>query len=306
MKPDTTLTLGDVTFVGAEIPEQLSFGGEQKLAIHELVGGARVMDALGRAEAPLTWQGRFLGQHALARARYLDSLRQAGQPLKLQWSVFAYCVVIRSLTIDYQRGYQLPYHITCEVLEDLTQPVKESASPGIDAWVREDMETAQGLIKGVEDGPLSALFIALKTAMRAVGHLAQAVQRVLHSVLQPLADLRARLSLLLRQVNALVHQTATLGGFLSASATPPLLAHLNALGQLSRLITLERVLGRLQANIGSVSSGARQITVAGGNLYALAAQEYGDANAWPIIAQANALTDPVLDGIHTLTIPPRP
>ena len=45
------------------------------------------------------------------------------------------------------------------------------------------------------------------------------------------------------------------------------------------------------------------ITVAGGNLFALAAQYLGDATQWIRIAQANNLSDPVLSGINTLVIP---
>jgi nucleoid-associated protein YgaU len=45
------------------------------------------------------------------------------------------------------------------------------------------------------------------------------------------------------------------------------------------------------------------VTVAGGNLYQLAAQYLGDATQWLRIAQDNNLTDPVLAGVVTLTIP---
>lgn len=45
------------------------------------------------------------------------------------------------------------------------------------------------------------------------------------------------------------------------------------------------------------------ITVAGGNLFAIAAQQLGDATQWIRIAQTNNLTDPILVGIFTLTIP---
>jgi nucleoid-associated protein YgaU len=46
------------------------------------------------------------------------------------------------------------------------------------------------------------------------------------------------------------------------------------------------------------------ITVAGGNLFALAAKYLNDATQWIRIAQANNLSDPVLNGVVTLTIPP--
>ena len=47
------------------------------------------------------------------------------------------------------------------------------------------------------------------------------------------------------------------------------------------------------------------ITVAGGNLFALAAQYLGDATQWLRIAQANGLSDPMLQGLVTLVIPGR-
>lgn len=46
------------------------------------------------------------------------------------------------------------------------------------------------------------------------------------------------------------------------------------------------------------------ITVAGGNLFALAAQYLNDATQWVRIAKANNLSDPVLTGVNTLVIPP--
>jgi hypothetical protein len=50
---------------------------------------------------------------------------------------------------------------------------------------------------------------------------------------------------------------------------------------------------------------AMQITVAGGNLYRIAAEQLGDARQWWRLAQANGLTDPMLQGVCVLTIPVR-
>ena len=46
------------------------------------------------------------------------------------------------------------------------------------------------------------------------------------------------------------------------------------------------------------------ITVTGGNLYAIAAAQLGDATQWIRIAQLNGLSDPILTGVVTLLIPP--
>ena len=48
---------------------------------------------------------------------------------------------------------------------------------------------------------------------------------------------------------------------------------------------------------------ARVVLAAGTNLYALAAQHYGDATQWDRIARANGLTDPFLSGVVSLVIP---
>jgi nucleoid-associated protein YgaU len=47
----------------------------------------------------------------------------------------------------------------------------------------------------------------------------------------------------------------------------------------------------------------QSVTVAGGNLFQIAAQELGDATQWIRIAQLNSITDPNLSGVTTLVIP---
>jgi hypothetical protein len=47
----------------------------------------------------------------------------------------------------------------------------------------------------------------------------------------------------------------------------------------------------------------RQVIESGVNLFALAAQLYGDATLANIIARANGLSDPLPQGVVSLTIP---
>jgi hypothetical protein len=47
----------------------------------------------------------------------------------------------------------------------------------------------------------------------------------------------------------------------------------------------------------------KSITLAGGNLFRIAAEQLGDATQWIRIAQLNGLTDPMLSGVTTLRIP---
>lgn len=57
-----------------------------------------------------------------------------------------------------------------------------------------------------------------------------------------------------------------------------------------------------QGSIPSVATN-RVISVVGGNLFAIAAQYLGDATKWYQIAQVNKLSDPMIVGVQTLTIP---
>ncbi len=47
----------------------------------------------------------------------------------------------------------------------------------------------------------------------------------------------------------------------------------------------------------------RVVRIAGGNLFRVALDELGDATQWDRIADLNGLTDPWLNGSHTLNIP---
>ncbi len=47
----------------------------------------------------------------------------------------------------------------------------------------------------------------------------------------------------------------------------------------------------------------RTITVAGGDLFRIAAEQLGDATQWIRIARLNNLSDPMLGGVVTLLLP---
>lgn len=45
------------------------------------------------------------------------------------------------------------------------------------------------------------------------------------------------------------------------------------------------------------------MTIAGGNLFRVAAEIFGDATQWTRIARSNRLLDPLLEGVVELNIP---
>lgn len=321
VRPDTVVTLAEwdstnwvfinsFEFSRYEVPEQIGFGGDHQLLNQQLVGGTRVIDAMGRSDAPLEWSGLFQGENALARARYLDGLRVAGKSLVLSWDEFRYKVVIASFRPDYQRFYQIPYRIVFMVVEDLSNPVTSIADPGIDAPMLYDMNSANDLGDLIGDGPLSDLLGTLDSAIRSVSSFATAAQSTINSVLQPLAAVQARVQVLVSTVSNTVANVTTLGGILPnnpiAQQAAKLTSQVTAMTQLPQLYNLQSVLGRMGGNLGSIGRGVNTVTQAGGNLYSMASKAYGDATAWTTLAKANNLADPQLTGINTIAIPATP
>lgn len=304
----TRVTLGDLTFAYMEVPESIPFGGEQRLTVHELVGGVRVVDAMGRSDMPLEWTGLFLGDTALERARYLDTQRVSGQAMLLTWSELRYRVVIQKFEASFERPYQVPYRISCVVVEDQTGPVNTVEQPSVDDLMAGDMGLVNGFGSLIGDGPLSGLLGTLNTAIRGVSSFANAAQSTINAVIAPIQAVQGRVGLLIASASNTISNVGTLGGLLPnspiARSTAALSQQVISFGQLPPLYGLQDTLGRMNANLGSVAGNTRTQTVAGGNLYDIAASNYGDASGWTGIAKANGLSNPLVSGLQTLNIPP--
>jgi hypothetical protein len=127
------LLLGPVSFQSFELPARIGFGGGQRLAVHVLPGGARVIDAMGRDDADIVWTGVFSGSDAADRARLLDAMRVAGSVLPLAWDAFCYLVVIRAFEAAYEKVNWVPYRIACTAVASLlTNVLGDLASAALD------------------------------------------------------------------------------------------------------------------------------------------------------------------------------
>ncbi len=302
-----TLKLGSFVFADTEIPEAIRFGGKQALAVHELVGGARVIDAMGRRDRPLEWAGLLRGSQALPRARQLDQMRVDGAQVTLSWHELTYPVVIEEFEADFERFYQIPYRIRCVPLRP---QAAAAAGTGIDALVAQDMATATTLSGQVGDSTLTGLMGTLNSAVSNVSSFANATQSTINTVLLPLSAAQQQVSTLMSAVGNTIQNVTTLGGILPNSLigqqASRLLGQVTAMNQAPELVSLRNVLGRLHTNVSSINGGASSITTAGGSLYDIAAKAYGDATAWTGLARANNLTDPAIQGVQTIQIPANP
>lgn len=137
------LVLGDFIFQDMEIPEKISgLGGKQAAAKHKLIGGARVVDAMGPDDGDPEWSGRFRGELATPRAQQLDEMRRSGQQFALSFGSFFYQVMIEEFTFDYERAYQIIYKIKLFVISAITP----DAEPSLDDLVTSDLGALSGLI----------------------------------------------------------------------------------------------------------------------------------------------------------------
>lgn len=181
------LTLGQVTFSNYEIPERMPFGGSQMLSKKTFVGGQRQIDAMGRDDRPISWEGRFRGSSGLSRARFLDSMRISGQQYPLFYSVFNYNVVIKEFLADFERFYEIPYNITVEVISDNTQPVNTVMPVAYDDAIDSMILEMEDLANAIADPSVSSAIALLSYSVNAVPSMSNASNSVLSSI-QPYID----------------------------------------------------------------------------------------------------------------------
>ena len=149
--------LGGILLSGFEVPEQISFGGSQLLAVHRLPGGVRVVDAMGADDRDISWSGMMIGPNAADRARALDGLRAAGQMVPLVFGDMSFNVVVASFEAAYRRASWIgSYRISCLVV------------PGVAVQAPSLVELLTGALSGVgaidPDGAVAGLAAAVGAA----------------------------------------------------------------------------------------------------------------------------------------------
>lgn len=311
MSNDITLVLGDFTFQDMEVPEVIGFGGAQALSVKKLLGGVRVIDAMGIDYRPIEWSGVFFptqdGETPLDRAESIQSMKIAGQPVLLSWDRLLLNVLIRVFEPDY-RFARIPYRISCEVLQDLTLPDDISDEPDADDLINGDLNSANTLTAETGDSTLSGLMNSVSTAVSNVKTFVGASLSTVASVLQPIHQAVSYVTSTIGTVDNILASVGVPAGVLPSI---PVLQNVGVFSSIVNATTLQAqytqigfLLGRMQTNLNQINSSGRVITVGGGNLFDIAAKEYGNASAWTQIAQANKLSDPTLAGVTTLIIPP--
>jgi len=138
------ITLGSVTFQDFEVPQKVTVEGGQRLALHQLIGGGRIVDVLGDDPGKISFSGIFSGVDAALRAQVLDAATAAGEQIPLFWDSFFYQVVIEDFSVSYEKPWWVPFSVTCLVVLD---PVAVLAADvaSISNLITNDVASAVGL-----------------------------------------------------------------------------------------------------------------------------------------------------------------
>jgi len=251
-----------------------------------------------------------MGLNATERARFLDTLRAQGAAQTLTWGQFKYSVIVKEFEAEYERFYQIPYRISCEVIADLANPVTTVAPASIDSDILTDFDVCGQLASPIGDSLLTSLLATAGNAIALVSSFANASRSSIASCSQPLAAVQSRVQALIGISSGVLGGVSAFGGVNPAASVgfsaASLVAQTANMANMNSLFQLSSVVGRMSANLGAISSSPNTVTTAGGNLFSVASNQYGDASAWTGIAKANNLTDPFVQGVQTLNIPATP
>jgi hypothetical protein len=244
---DLVLLLGSVAFQDFELPSGINFGGRQRLALHRLPGGLRVIDALGRDDAQISFSGVFTGSDATLRARSLDEMRTAGVALPLTWDIFFYTILISDFHADYHNGWWIPYRITCTVLRDEAAARIQPVASLVTATLA-DIGTASSYAAGtgVDLSPVQTVLAAPGATVSGTAAFT-AVQLCLGNAQSSVAASMSAANASLANVD--LANAASPGDGIEG-----LLAATNASGQLSSLTAAGPYIGRVATNLSNAST----------------------------------------------------
>lgn len=145
----TQLILDDIVFRDFEIPEQANFAGKHAHITHKLIGGFRVIDAMGPDDDDIHWSGRFRQPNAMGRALAVDALRQSGIEVGLSFGGVFAMVVVHHFAPDFSRGgNEIPYKITCIVSDSGGGGIGFAASNSLTSIVNSDIAVLTTLAGG--------------------------------------------------------------------------------------------------------------------------------------------------------------
>lgn len=144
------LILGPFEFGDFSVPNELPFGGAQKMTVHKMPGGGRVIDCMGPDDDDIRWSGRFFNTDALPMAQTLNAMRIAGTPLPYSNGVESRTVVISEFRATVHKFNWIEYEITVVPGDD--DGAGGGVNASIDALVSSDAGAAVSAVSTASPG----------------------------------------------------------------------------------------------------------------------------------------------------------
>lgn len=295
---DLTLSIGSIQFQNFEIPSLIdAFGGIQMLAVHDFPGGRRTIQDLGAFADPITWSGHLLVDALtgtpLDRVFQIDALRVSGQVLSLIYGPFNLDVVVKSFKPRPRFKYWIPYTITIVPKFDRSQSnvgssnPTNSSTPSSAPTPSSQLADLQKYLTNPPNG--TALPPATQSAAQ---NYQQSASNALQTAGNDVSNIPTSTLVTLHQQVLQIQQQ------LQSAITGSDPVQASTASDINSLLTL--VDQQLNA---STTQPTLTIPVINPNLYALAAEYYGDAQLWSVIGNANNIIDPFPTGTFNLVIP---
>jgi len=288
------VNLGGILFSTEELPDKWNIGSsEQMLVVDDMPGGGRVIDDFGNSAHEVTWNGRLYGPNIWPRVQQIRLYQVNSAEIPLTWWNERYSVQIKSFDPGYMGGRN-EYTITLVVIQDLNGALTVSQGQSIDQAVTQLQSQAIVQQNGVQQAEQFASTVPDQTGN-------QVYAQYLIDLWELLSD-ASPLSQNIVQYGAEILTAAQLAmnavQTYQGSIAPTDSQYPNTVGLLSSL----------QGIYSNVQAGMVQKTVPfdGGDLFEVAALEYGDITQCFAIAAANSLVYPILPtGLQTsVAIPP--
>jgi hypothetical protein len=284
---------------GFELPNELQFGGDQRVVVNEYVGNyQRQVAVLGAQPRDIEWSGVFLYETALARARYFDSFRVRGEAISFIWGDFNFLVIVSQFLFDPINLYHIPYRIRLTVAKDFstTNVVRPPSLDTVESGILDTIDSllslslaAQKIIQlvdAIRTGNINAIVSSIGSLSSTVGAISGSLGAQSAATLLTFASRAIAISGLAKQLTALLDQ--------SKSG--------NALVEVTQIAASALALSGAFTQLAGLS-GPLTTTVLSGNLFSVSQQYYGTVDAWSTIADANGLTDAEIVGPVTLKLP---
>ncbi len=173
-----------------------------------------------------------------------------------------------------------------------------SASSASPAWSQSKGTASTGLVSTSSTASTGT----------APSSLDGAPSSVVNPIMQTVVAALNQAAALISSVDSLMAGASGVGGVVpganNAANVSAITAFIGANQAIVALLQVESTLNVMLSNLQEINSSVKIITVSGGNLYQVAALEYGDSLAADLIMEANGLLDPQLSGNVTLIIPP--